>query len=87
MTLIACEVFENGICSLLSALVQEGQEATAPLPPNLRLWTEDARSLLRDLPDACLDKLFLFFPILGQKPGTPSGASCMQPFCRFWRAS
>ena len=62
MTLIACEVFENGICSLLSALAPEGQEATAPLPPNLRLWTEDARNLLRDLPDACLDKLFLLFP-------------------------
>ena len=61
-TLIACEVFENGICSLLSALVPEGQEAAAPLPPNLRLWTDDARSLLRDLPDACLDKLFLLFP-------------------------
>lgn len=61
-TLIACEVFENGICSLLSALVPEGQEATAALPPNLRLWTDDARILLRELPDACIDKLFLLFP-------------------------
>jgi tRNA (guanine-N7-)-methyltransferase len=66
-TLIACEVFENGICSLLSALVPEGvlpegQEATAALPPNLRVWTDDARLLLRELPDACLDKLFLLFP-------------------------
>ncbi len=61
-TLIACEVFENGICSLLSALVPEGQEATAPLPANLRLWTDDARILLRALPDACLDRLFLLFP-------------------------
>ena len=61
-TLIACEVFENGICSLLSALVPEGEEAIAPLPPNLRLWTDDARVLLRDLPDACLDRLFLLFP-------------------------
>ncbi|HVZ06554.1 tRNA (guanine(46)-N(7))-methyltransferase TrmB [Rhodopila sp.] len=61
-TLIACEVFENGICSLLSALVPEGQETTAALPPNLRVWTDDARTLLRDLPDACLDKLFLLFP-------------------------
>ncbi len=32
-TLIACEVFENGICSLLSALVAEGEEATAPASP------------------------------------------------------
>jgi len=60
--LIACEVFENGICSLLSALVPEGQEAQAPLPPNLRLWTADARLLLRALPDGCLNRLFLLFP-------------------------
>jgi tRNA (guanine-N7-)-methyltransferase len=61
-TLIACEVFENGVCSLLSALVPEGGEADAPLPPNLHLWTADARLLLRDLPDRCLDRLFLLFP-------------------------
>jgi tRNA (guanine-N7-)-methyltransferase len=61
-TLIACEVFENGICSLLSALVPQGGEAEAPLPPNLRLWTDDARVLLRTLPDRCLDRLFLLFP-------------------------
>jgi tRNA (guanine-N7-)-methyltransferase len=61
-TLIACEVFENGICSLLSALVPDDQEAEAPVPPNLRLWTDDARVLLRQLPDACLDRLFLLFP-------------------------
>jgi tRNA (guanine-N7-)-methyltransferase len=62
-TLIAAEVFENGICSLLSALVSEdAPETTAPLPPNLYLWTDDARILLRRLPDACLDRLFLLFP-------------------------
>ena len=60
--LIACEVFENGICSLLSRLVPDGDPATAVLPANLRLWTEDARILLRMLPDACLDRLFLMFP-------------------------
>ncbi len=61
--LIACEVFENGICSLLSHLIPEiGAEATAPVPPNLRLWTQDARLLLRALPDGCLDRLFLLFP-------------------------
>ena len=60
--LIACEVFENGVCSLLSRVVPEGGEATAPVPPNLRLWTDDARSLLRQLPEACLDRLFLLFP-------------------------
>ena len=60
--LIACEVFDNGICSLLSRLVPEGGEASAPLPANLRLWTGDARTLLRLLPDGCLDRLFLLFP-------------------------
>ena len=62
VTLIACEVFENGICSLLSALVPEGEEADAPLPPNLHVWPDDARPLLRQLPDGCLDRLFLMFP-------------------------
>ena len=60
--LIACEVFENGICSLLSRLVPEGQEATAPCPMNLLLWPDDARALLNALPDASLDRLFLMFP-------------------------
>jgi tRNA (guanine-N7-)-methyltransferase len=55
-------VFENGICSLLSRIVPEGGEATAPVPGNLRLWTDDARILLRSLPPACLDRLFLLFP-------------------------
>jgi tRNA (guanine-N7-)-methyltransferase len=62
-TFIACEVFENGICSLLSALVPDGaSELTAALPENLFLWTEDARNLLRHLPEASLDRLFLMFP-------------------------
>ena len=60
--LIACEVFDNGICSLLSSLIPEGDEVTAPLPLNLRLWTDDARTLLRLLPDGSLDRLFLLFP-------------------------
>jgi tRNA (guanine-N7-)-methyltransferase len=60
--LIACEVFVNGLCSALSRLVPEGGEATAPLPPNLLLWDADARTLIRELPDGCLDALFLLFP-------------------------
>jgi len=60
--LIACEVFENGICSLLSRLVAEGEEATGALPANLRIWDDDARILLRRLPDASLHRLFLNFP-------------------------
>jgi tRNA (guanine-N7-)-methyltransferase len=60
--LIASEVFENGLCSLLTRLVEEGEEATGALPPNLRLWPQDARHLLGLLPPASLDRLFLLFP-------------------------
>ncbi len=55
-------MFVNGLCSLLSRLVPEGGESDAPLPGNLRLWDDDARVLIRALPDACLDRLFLLFP-------------------------
>ena len=60
--LIASEVFENGLCSLLTRLVPEGAEATAPPPPRLRLWPEDARHLVALLPDAALGRLYLMFP-------------------------
>jgi len=60
--LIACEVFENGLCSLLTRLAPDGAEATAPLPDMLRLWDDDARTLLQALPEACLDRMFLMFP-------------------------
>jgi tRNA (guanine-N7-)-methyltransferase len=60
--LIACEVFANGICSLLARLVPLGEEASAKLPANLRLWPQDARPLLRALPAASLERLFLMFP-------------------------
>jgi tRNA (guanine-N7-)-methyltransferase len=60
--LIAAEVFEQGLCSLLAALVPEGGEATAPLPGNLRLWDDDARTLLRGLPEQTLSRLYLMFP-------------------------
>lgn len=62
VTYIASEVFENGLCSLLSRLVPEGGEAEAPLPPRLHLWPHDARELIAALPDASLDRLFLMFP-------------------------
>jgi tRNA (guanine-N7-)-methyltransferase len=59
--MIACEVYLNGICSLLSRLVPEGAEAAA-MPANLRVWDDDARALLRALPGSSLDRLFLLFP-------------------------
>jgi tRNA (guanine-N7-)-methyltransferase len=61
INLIAAEVFETGICSLLSRLAPE--DVADPVPPaNLRLFTDDARPLLRALPHAALAKLFLMFP-------------------------
>jgi len=61
--IVACEVFEPGICSLLSRLVPEHADpATAPLAPNLRVWDDDARPLIRAAPDASLDRAFLLFP-------------------------
>lgn len=59
---VACEVFENGICSLLSRLVPEGGEAAAGLPDQLRVWDDDARDVIRGLPDGSLSALFLMFP-------------------------
>jgi tRNA (guanine-N7-)-methyltransferase len=59
---IACETYVNGLCSLLSRLVAEGEEETGALPANLRLWPGDARILIRRLPDASLTRLFLLFP-------------------------
>jgi tRNA (guanine-N7-)-methyltransferase len=59
---IGCEVFAQGLCSLLAALVAEGAEATGALPGNLRIWDGDARALLRDLPAGSLDRLYLMFP-------------------------
>ena len=58
--LIACEVFEPGLCSLLSRIAPE--DAPAAPVPNLRLWDDDARILLRALPPGRLDRVFLMFP-------------------------
>lgn len=60
--LIAAEVFENGLCSMLAKLVGEGEEASGALPANLRLWDQDARALLRLLPPASVSRLMLMFP-------------------------
>ncbi|GBR00839.1 tRNA (guanine-N7)-methyltransferase [Acetobacter oeni LMG 21952] len=59
---IASEVFENGLCSLLSRLFPEGEEETGRVPPLLKIWDDDARLLLAKLPDASLSRLFLMFP-------------------------
>jgi len=58
---IAAEVFETGICSLLSKLAPEEEKAPAP-PANLRIFDQDARPLIRGMADGALGKLFLMFP-------------------------
>ena len=58
--LIACEVFANGLCSLLSRVAPGDTDPAAPA--NLMVWDEDARILLRALSPGCLDGLFLLFP-------------------------
>ncbi len=58
--LIACEVFENGIASLLSRLAPVGGEGS--LLKNLRVYAGDARALIRELPDCSIGRAFLMFP-------------------------
>lgn len=53
--IIACEVFKNGIASLLDQIDQHNLT-------NVHLFTEDARLLLDTLPDACLDRVYILFP-------------------------
>ena len=53
--LIGCEVFLNGIATLLAQVSAGGLD-------NVRLYPEDARDLLDALPDASLDRVFLLFP-------------------------
>ncbi|HEX9449002.1 MAG TPA: tRNA (guanine(46)-N(7))-methyltransferase TrmB [Dongiaceae bacterium] len=52
---IGCEVFLNGIASLLGHLANQASS-------NVRIYPEDARELLARLPDQCLGRLFLLFP-------------------------
>lgn len=53
--LIGCEVFEDGVVKLLSA-VDEGALA------NVRVSMEDARAVLRWLPPASIARAFILFP-------------------------
>lgn len=53
--IIGCEVFVNGIASLLRHVDEAGLT-------NVRIFTDDARALLASLPDACLDRIFVLFP-------------------------
>lgn len=53
--LIGCEPFEDGVVKALDGIEQRGLN-------NIRLHADDARPLLRWLPDACLERVFVLFP-------------------------
>jgi tRNA (guanine-N7-)-methyltransferase len=53
--LIGCEPFEDGVVKLLSAIETEGIA-------NVRVHADDARALLRLLPAASVDRIFILFP-------------------------
>ena len=53
--IVGCEPFQDGVVKVLAGL-------SARPAGNIRLHTEDARSLLRQLPPACIARVFLLFP-------------------------
>ncbi len=52
---IGCEPFEDGVVKVLAAIEGEAR-------PNLRLWPDDARPLLRQFPARSLGRVFILFP-------------------------
>jgi tRNA (guanine-N7-)-methyltransferase len=53
--IIGCEPFQDGIVKVLSAIEQRVLE-------NIRLYTDDARAVLRWLPKASIARAFILFP-------------------------
>ncbi len=53
--LLGAEPFINGVASALRHIDEQGLK-------NVRLWAGDARELMGNLPDACLERLYLLFP-------------------------
>ncbi len=53
--MIACEPFQNGVAKLLTEIEDDGID-------NISVHSDDARTILDILPDACLDKMFLLYP-------------------------
>ena len=51
---IGCEPFENGVAALLASIEK-------PVD-NLKLWMDDARLLMRTMPNACLNRFYLLNP-------------------------
>jgi tRNA (guanine-N7-)-methyltransferase len=53
--IIGCEPFEDGVIKVLSAVASENVA-------NIRVHADDARPLLRQLPDGSLGRVFVLFP-------------------------
>jgi tRNA (guanine-N7-)-methyltransferase len=53
--LIGCEPFEDGVIKLLSAIERDSL-------PNIKVCADDARPLLRLLPEASIGRVFILFP-------------------------
>lgn len=54
-TIIGCEPFEEGVVKVLSAIQEQGLG-------NIRIHPDDARPLIRSLPDRSIDRVFILFP-------------------------
>lgn len=52
---IGVEPYINGVAKCLAGIARQGLK-------NIRLNTNDARFLVKELPDACLDSVFILFP-------------------------
>lgn len=52
---IGCEPFQNGVAKLLIEIEDDEID-------NIKVHSDDARTILDALPDACLDGLFLLYP-------------------------
>ena len=52
---IGCEPFINGVAKCLAGIESQGLK-------NIRLFTNDARKLLEDLPENSIDSAFILFP-------------------------
>lgn len=59
--LIGAEPFEDGVVKVLSAIDRERRAGSGRLA-NVRLLADDVRPLLRALPPASLDRVFILFP-------------------------
>jgi len=55
ITVMGAEPFQNGIAKALRSVEEENLT-------NVRLHHGDARDIMENLPDQCLDKLFILFP-------------------------